>query len=363
MYGSVSFILEWNGLKFALSSDTFPNKWWYDGPFELAVDYVSSASGKVRVVYIGGSSRSGTGILGRVFSRIDGAAHGGELRRLWSRGLRPGKTCDCGRPHSECPIWSELLVPGASYIEPSIAELSHVQAAAAPESHAWLHALRILRRRSPPAASSAAARYVELYSDLYQAFARSAGSSIVMDNSKNPADAALFVDAPGIEAYCVQIVRDPRGVLFSARKRSSPDDPGRFRPLETTKVAVYWMLRQMTFNALRRRYGDERSLVVIYERLMENPNLALADACSMLGEPEPAGDLQSGVPFRVPEVHGPDGSSVQRFVTTEVVLRVDDRWIGDLHPADRALMTFLTYPLLRRYGYPIRAGSSQRRDK
>ena len=28
--GSVSFILEWNGLKFAYSSDTFPNKWWHE---------------------------------------------------------------------------------------------------------------------------------------------------------------------------------------------------------------------------------------------------------------------------------------------------------------------------------------------
>ncbi len=28
--GSVSFILEWNGLKFAYSSDTFPNKWWLE---------------------------------------------------------------------------------------------------------------------------------------------------------------------------------------------------------------------------------------------------------------------------------------------------------------------------------------------
>jgi ribonuclease Z len=26
--GPVSFILEWNGLKFAFSSDTYPNKWW-----------------------------------------------------------------------------------------------------------------------------------------------------------------------------------------------------------------------------------------------------------------------------------------------------------------------------------------------
>ena len=28
--GPVSFILEWNGLKFAYSSDTYPNKWWAD---------------------------------------------------------------------------------------------------------------------------------------------------------------------------------------------------------------------------------------------------------------------------------------------------------------------------------------------
>ncbi len=28
--GSVSFILEWNGLKFAFSSDTYPNKWWLE---------------------------------------------------------------------------------------------------------------------------------------------------------------------------------------------------------------------------------------------------------------------------------------------------------------------------------------------
>ena len=28
--GPVSFILEWNGLKFAFSSDTYPNKWWVE---------------------------------------------------------------------------------------------------------------------------------------------------------------------------------------------------------------------------------------------------------------------------------------------------------------------------------------------
>ena len=37
--GSVSFILKWNGLKFAFSSDTYPNKWWmeYTKDSDLAI--------------------------------------------------------------------------------------------------------------------------------------------------------------------------------------------------------------------------------------------------------------------------------------------------------------------------------------
>ncbi len=37
--GSVSFIVEWNGLKFAFSSDTYPNKWWmeYAAGADLAI--------------------------------------------------------------------------------------------------------------------------------------------------------------------------------------------------------------------------------------------------------------------------------------------------------------------------------------
>ena len=327
---------------------------------ETSVD--SGAKG-IRVVYIGGSSRSGTGILGRVFSRISGAAHGGELRRLWSHGLRPGRTCDCGRPHADCPIWSKLLVPGASYIEPSLAELARVQRVAAPEDHAWWHALKILRRRSRPAPSSAEARYVALYTDLYRAFARATGCSVILDNSKNPADAALLAGASDVTVYCVQIVRDPRGVLFSQRKRSTPDDPGRARPIETAKTALYWMLRQLTFDAIRRRYGKKRSFIVIYERLMEDPNPALRTACRLLGEPEPAAELQPGIPLPMAEVHGPDGSSKQRFKPTQVVLREDNRWQSELHPFDRVLMTFLTFPFLLRYGYSIRTKGASRRDK
>jgi ribonuclease Z len=37
--GSVSFTLEWNGLKFAYSSDTYPNKWWMEYAQNCAENY------------------------------------------------------------------------------------------------------------------------------------------------------------------------------------------------------------------------------------------------------------------------------------------------------------------------------------
>jgi hypothetical protein len=260
--------------------------------------------------------------------------------------------CDCGRPHADCPVWSKLLVPGKSYLEPSLDELGLVQNDAAPETHAWWHALKVLRREGRRARSPVETRYLALYCDLYRAFAHTTAASIVLDNSKSPVDAALLAGASDVHAYCVQIVRDPRGVLFSRRKRSSPDRPGRVRPSETIRTAIYWMLRQLTFDAIRRRYGEERSLLVLYEQLMKDPQPVLSAACRMLGEGEPEGELRTRVPLAMPEVHGPDGNG--RFTPTEVVLREDNRWRSELHPFDRVLMTLLTFPFLRRYGYSIR---------
>ena len=46
-------------------------------------------------------------------------------------------------------------------------------------------------------------------------------------------------------------------------------------------------------------------------------------------------------------------------LATEVVLQLDTRWQQELSPVDRFLVTLLTYPLLRRYGYPIRTSHSR----
>ena len=120
------------------------------------------------------------------------------------------------------------------------------------------------------------------------------------------------------------------------------------------RASVRWVAKHLTNEAIRRRYGADRSILLRYEQLIEDPRGTVEAVAKLVGQPSPVVDLARGVRIRVPEVHGPDGSKRQRFVTNEVVLRLDTRWQQELHLVDRFLVTLLTYPLLRRYGYPIR---------
>lgn len=310
--------------------------------------------GSTKVVYILGTARGGTSIFGRVLATLEGAVHGGELRRLWNPGLQPGHTCGCGKPPSDCPIWSKLLVPGATYMEPSLREVARLQEQAAPEHHSWWKALKILRSSATPEPTSDEGRYRAAFSALYNAFARESGSSVVIDGSKNPADAALLLHSPEVRMYCVQIVRDPRGVAFSRRKRRAPSEPTRASPVETAKTAAYWLVRHQSFEAIRRRYGQDRALLIRYEDFIDAPSAIVSSVARLVGTKAPASGLSVGVLIELPASHEPDTTST-KFSTPQMVLRPDSRWESELHPLDRSIVTLLTYPLLRRYGYPLRA--------
>lgn len=42
---------------------------------------------KIRVLYIVGSGRSGSTIIGNILGRIEGFSHVGELRYIWDRNI------------------------------------------------------------------------------------------------------------------------------------------------------------------------------------------------------------------------------------------------------------------------------------
>ena len=228
-----------------------------------------------------------------------------------------------------------------------------IQRQVAPEHLGWRSALRLRRLSSPPSPTTAAGRYLAAYTDLHRAFARVTGAEVVIDSSKSAADAALLAVRPDVTTYVVQILRDPRGVAFSLQNHSAKRT-GLGSHAVSVRAAMRWVAKHLTNEAIRRRYGPDRSILLRYEQLIEDPRGTVDAVAKLVGLPSPVVNLAPGVPIHVPEMHGPDGSKRKRFVTTEVLLQLDTRWQRELHPVDRFLVTLLTFPLLRRYGYPIR---------
>ena len=308
---------------------------------------VEQAPADVKVVYVLGSSRGGTSIVGRILGLMEGAVFAGELRRLWGPARQPGRTCGCGRPLGECEVWSQMLGNGAEHPQPNPAVVEALQDRVAPVRHSWWSAAKILRRQAPP--DGAAKRYLEVLTDLYRSFAHTTGASIVVDSSKNAGDAALLAGVKGLNSYCIHVVRDPRGVVLSRRRDLA--DPTRSRPWNAARTAGYWTLAHLTAEVIGRRYGD-RYRLVRYEGFVDQPSRTLEEVARMVGSSVPQTRIESGVPIRVPPAHGPDGHG--RFATEEVVLRRDERWLEMLSTPDRNATALVTFPLLRRYDYPIR---------
>ena len=288
--------------------------------------------------------------MGRVLGALRGAVFGGELRRLWGPAQRPGRRCGCGQPLPECEVWGKLLVPGSTYWSDDPGRIARLQQSVAPR-HMWWHAWRMVRSDSSPRPGSASRRYLTALSDLYTAYAGATSAELVVDTSKKAPDAALLRLGSQISAYCAQVVRDPRGVVYSRRKRTTPGAVSRPRPFATIRTTLHWVVTHLAAEAVRRRYGGSRSIMIRYEDFADDPGPVMAAVAKLIGL-RPPGSVDAGTPIEVGIGHGPDGNG--RFSATRVVVRRDDAWATELHPVDRALTTLIAYPLLRRYRFPVR---------
>jgi len=64
----------------------------------------------MKVLYIGGSGRSGTTIIGNILGSARGFVHVGELRYIFDRGLIQNRLCGCSAPFRRCSVWNEVLL-------------------------------------------------------------------------------------------------------------------------------------------------------------------------------------------------------------------------------------------------------------
>jgi hypothetical protein len=312
----------------------------------------------VKVCYIAGAGRSGTTLLDVMLGELDGFFSAGELRWLWF-GVLNGWRCGCGSRVRDCPVWSAVLDAAFGAPSPSdIEEVMHLQ-----QHTVRLHLLPRLLAQQPgkPMRWTALASYADVMERLYASIAEVTGARVIVDSSKNAAEAALLRLLP-LDPYMVQLARDPRAVANSMKRqvRMEPMADDTFdQPRHSSVVsAAIWMRKNSAAHLTRLRYESKKARLLLYEDVVARPRELLRELAGWLREPFAGVEFVDARTLRFRGNHTAWGNP-SRFRTGTVRLRVDDEWVTRLGRADKLVPTALAAPLLARYGYPLSRARSK----
>lgn len=309
----------------------------------------------VHVLYIAGMGRSGSTLLCRTLGSVEGFVGTGELMRIIDRGVATGDLCSCGTAVNTCEIWSEVLEDLEKRC-PDL-DLARLERTRKRITEGW----EFLRYLFLPAGLSGFERDLEDYrsflSALYRSVRAVTGARVVVDASKNLLFAMLLTETPGVTVSILHLIRDSRGVAHSwARKTRRPGTHARqeyFRQLGPVLSSILWSTAQLTAEWLGER--AVRSIRVRYEDFVAAPSITVSRILDGLGSPRRISDTAhvDGTSVRLGMDHLV-ASNPNRSQRGVIELREDLAWRCDRRLLRRWLVTGLTMPLLRRYGYRIR---------
>jgi hypothetical protein len=313
----------------------------------------SDAPARLKVLYIAGFERSGSTVFAKVLGESGGLFAAGELNNLWKRLYVDDVPCGCSLPFNECPVWVEVM---SATIGTS--DTASSQPALARQGGKSLLPLMFIPGGRKIAASRNADNLATL-DRLYRSIQEVTGCNVIVDSSKGPGYKFLIDLLPDIDLYVVNLVRDPRGVQYSMLRRKRDGAPG-YRNHSVTRSSLSWMGRNLLHEWLSLR-SRRRYLSMRYEEFVADPLTSVQQVLRLIGEPTehaPAIEDQSldaGVNHMM-------GGSRNRRETGRVTLRHDDAWTSQLDERTTKRVTWLTYPLLKLYGFPTQLRHRRQND-
>jgi hypothetical protein len=314
------------------------------------------SAGSIPVLFIGGAGRSGSTLLDRVIGMQDGFCSVGEGQFVWERSFQQNQLCGCGEPFHECSFWDEAsrraFGAGTSEFDADAAvRLKDV----VDKKHnlSWL-----LLARGPSHFTSTFCAYGQLLERLYKVVLGLSGERVIVDSSKDARHGLVLSRLPGIELHVVHLVRDPRAVAFSwKRSRRRPEIHWKAEDMPTESVytsSSRWLTQNSLVELLS---GNAKSYNrVRYEDFVAAPTNTLSEILApheWVTEDDLTLDSDS---LELQPSHMVSGNPM-RFKKGRVQLTMDNEWRGAMAPGDRWSVGTITWPLLTRYGYPVRVGA------
>ena len=310
----------------------------------------------VKVLYIAGYGRSGSTILGNILGQIEGFVHVGEIIELWW-GLRSGLSCGCGVPIAACHVWGDVLKEAYGGRDESVIsrmlQFRYREARTSTflrtTTSRGVHTLQ--RRLAQPLAELG-----RLYSGIQKVF----NCEVIVDSSKVPFYGYTLQLAEAMDPYVLHLIRDPRATAFSWFRRAIRERGMPWRgPVGQFNCSLMWDYRNWVTELMGKRFRH-RPLRLRYEDFVADPRGSLQRILNFVGKTTSALPLQDEHRLNVKVQHTVSGNPV-RYKTGKIEVQGDVEWATRMKMHHKMLATAVTWPLLLKYGYPIRAWNLRER--
>ena len=298
----------------------------------------------IPVVYIACHGRSGSTLVGSVLGLVEGYVYAGEIREVWRDGLIGNHACGCGKKFRDCHFWSavfEKAFGGFDTEEAKAATEKFNRIHKAPDAVALLRQVWRFHR-----ATGASEEYTVPLGKLYRAIRDVSGASVIVDSSKSMRYAALLAATPGLDARINNLIRDPRGIIYSERHRARHRD-GSEKPASSSgrktrllRVIGKCAVRNWLAGRVMERDGGIR---LVYEDFVRDQDWYLGEVAGAAAAERVSRRLAEGVGEEVVQ-HQIAGNWVRG-------LRIfsGEKWRTELPATTRILAGLLAAPLRASY--------------
>lgn len=306
---------------------------------------------KIKILYIGGSGRSGSTLLLRMLGQLDGFLSVGELWHVWQEGFIDNRLCSCGNKFNQCEFWTAVVDEAfGGFQNVNLDEIKAIDGSVKnnfnlPQlTFPFLRTLKFQKTLD---------MYLCTLTMLYRAIQKVSGCRVIVDSSKGPRYAYALNQIPDIDLHIVHLIRDSRAVAYSWQKvKRKPEVYWKTDYLERPdpiSTALNWDIVNILFQVFKNR--DVDYFRVHYEDMIRQPDDWFSQIVEHLGE-DGSGirDILKGNSVHLRIDHTASGNP-NRFQHGPIKLRPDMEWEQKMAKIQKFIVTALTFPLLQRYGY------------
>lgn len=222
----------------------------------------------LKIVYIGGYSRSGSTILDILLSQHPEVFGTGELCYLFDDWLDGRRTCSCGKRYSACAFWSELItdfdIDAATSVIKAVENRSNFK--------------NVMNDRLPTELKN---NYKAFQEHIFRYIQKKSGKNIIIDSSKSTRNSAArclaIAKYTDLDTCMIHLVRDGHSTTKSFLQKGrnwALEGHAENSNLQGLRSIVGWRLANEIAN-------KSRAQLVTNYQLLKYENL-IADPCSNL---------------------------------------------------------------------------------